>query len=181
MSWAKSDTWVLHLFMKALNLFWHFCRPMACGRACRTGLARSRSAAGNKPNWRNWSSISLHQLKDVTLRSLITLAKQDAVRQGFFSGPLSAWIAWPASRYRGCKQREIGTANRSITEYWKDQGSGSGAAKDNMEKPFSSNNLVLMTKVITRWKMAQGECILVAMIAVWIGTGSYFTHPARLP
>jgi len=58
--------------------------------------------------------------------------------------------------------------------------SGSNAAKASMEKPFSSNNLILVTKIITRWKMAQHECILVAMIAVRIGTGSYFTHSVYL-
>lgn len=165
--------------METFGLFWHFCRAVACSTDCGMDLVCSRPVAGNKPNQHNWSYIYLHQSKYVT-PDLWLLSSSSATRQGFFSGPLSTSIAWPATSYRGCKQGEIGMANRSITEYWKDQGSGSNTAKANMEKPFSSNSLILVTKIITRWKMAQHECILVAMIAMRIGTGSYFTHSVYL-
>lgn len=70
--------------------------------------------------------------------------------------------------------------NQQITEYWKDQGSGSNTAKASVQKPFLSNNLILVTKIITRWKIAQHKCIVVAVIVVRIGTGSYFTHSVYL-
>lgn len=41
--------------------------------------------------------------------------------------------------------------------------------------------LVLVAKTITRWKMAQHECIVVAMIALRIGTCLYLTHCDYLP
>lgn len=143
-------------------------------------FACSRPVAGDKPNWHNWSYTDLHQLKYVTPDLWLLWQKRVLQGRDFSVVLYSTWIVWSATRYRGCKQGKIEMPNRSITEYWKDQGNGSNTAKSNVEKPFLSNNLILVTKIITRWKMAQHECILVAMIAVRIGTSLYFTHSVFL-